>query len=221
MNEERVERCKTDLAQFCREYLPEYFSEPWTEEQIGVVRRLEEIILHGGRTARLMRRGSGKTTILTAAQLWAYVFWHRRFSLLITAGDSEHKRGVIYDGLGMDGMPRVREDFGDLIEASCHDGPRRYAWWIPVFESKKGLCFPDGEDAWLRPDLLLIDNPETIEDSWSPSRKEELERILSREVLALGIIGVDIAGAMLGTAEDPESVMFRMADEKRHPEWEV
>jgi hypothetical protein len=76
----------------------------------------------------------------------------------------------------------------------------------------------DGTD--IRPDLVLIDDPQTDESARSPSQCATRERLLSGAILGLAGPGKKIAGLMTITVVAPDDLADRVLDRKRHPIWQ-
>lgn len=82
---ERREACRYDLRLFFDTYIkPEGFF-AWSEDHLACFETAQNAILTGGNFALAMPRGSGKTTITEAAALWAMLFGHVKFCVIIGA----------------------------------------------------------------------------------------------------------------------------------------
>lgn len=77
---------------------------------------------------------------------------------------------------------------------------------------------PDGKT--IRPQLVLIDDPQTDESAGSPSQVATRERILSGAILGLGGPGVKMSGLCTITVIRPDDLADRLLDRNRHPEWQ-
>ena len=77
---------------------------------------------------------------------------------------------------------------------------------------------PDGRV--VRPQLVLVDDPQTTESAWSPSQSERREAILAGDVLGMAGPGKKIAGLMACTVIRPDDMADRMLDREKHPEWQ-
>lgn len=82
---QRKRRCAQSLRKFCETYLADWFYLRWSQHHLEAIRDLETRILEGGLKALAMPRGSGKTTLVIAAAIWALVYGHRRFLVLLGA----------------------------------------------------------------------------------------------------------------------------------------
>lgn len=70
-----------------------------------------------------------------------------------------------------------------------------------------------------RPDLVLIDDPQTDESAASPEQNRKRLRILSGAILGLAGPGVKIAGVMPCTVIRPGDMADEILDRDKHPEW--
>lgn len=77
---------------------------------------------------------------------------------------------------------------------------------------------PDGQA--VRPELVIIDDPQTDESSRSRSQCETRERILAGAILGLAGPGRKIAGVMPCTVISPGDVADTILDRQKHPEWQ-
>ena len=82
---DRKEKCRTDFRAFCECYFPEVFTLEWSEDHLKVIKKIETAVLKGGLFALAMSRGSGKSSLTEAACLWAMLYGHRPFVVLIGA----------------------------------------------------------------------------------------------------------------------------------------
>ncbi len=83
----------------------------------------------------------------------------------------------------------------------------------------RGMKFkrPDGKTA--RPDLVLVDDPQTDQSARSPSQCETRERILAGAILGLAGPGKKIAGIMPCTVIREDDMADNILDRQKHPEW--
>ncbi len=76
----------------------------------------------------------------------------------------------------------------------------------------------DGTSA--RPDLVLIDDPQTDESARSPSQCQTRERILAGAILGLAGPGKKIAGLMTVTVVREGDMADCILDRTKHPQWQ-
>ncbi len=72
----------------------------------------------------------------------------------------------------------------------------------------------------VRPQLVLIDDPQTSESAWSESQSIHREGILAGDVLGMAGPGKKIAGLMACTVIRPDDMADRILDRDKHPEWQ-
>jgi len=77
---------------------------------------------------------------------------------------------------------------------------------------------PDGRT--VRPDLVLVDDPQTDESARSPAQNDRREQIVAAAILGLAGPGVKISGIMLGTVIARDDMVDRLLDRSKHPEWQ-
>ena len=77
---------------------------------------------------------------------------------------------------------------------------------------------PDGKT--IRPDLVLIDDPQTDESAASPSQCATREKILSGAILGLAGPGKKISGLCTVTVIRTDDLADRLLDRVRHPAWQ-
>ena len=88
VNPERKKRCRTNFRMFCEEYFPETFSLEWSPDHLKAINKIETAVLKGGLFALAMPRGSGKSSLTEVAAIWAMLYGHREFIMLIGATES-------------------------------------------------------------------------------------------------------------------------------------
>lgn len=84
-NKERVESCRLDFQLFCTTYFPAWFNLPWCDDQIMSAKGMQAVALRGGQQAIAEPRGQGKTVRCICLVIWAVLYGHRRFTVLIGA----------------------------------------------------------------------------------------------------------------------------------------
>lgn len=102
------------LAVFCKEYFPEIFTLPWSQDHMKVIAKIETCVLTGGLFAVAMPRGSGKTSLCKAACLWAILYGYREFVTLIGSSEA-HATKMLQDlKLQLETNPRLKQDFPEV-----------------------------------------------------------------------------------------------------------
>lgn len=102
------------LKYFCEIYLRPAFYLAWSRDHLRAIDRLEQIIRHGGLYALAMARGSGKTTLMEAATLWAVLNGYRKFATLVAA--TKPKAIVNLDTIRtwIENRPELGEDYPEV-----------------------------------------------------------------------------------------------------------
>jgi hypothetical protein len=77
---------------------------------------------------------------------------------------------------------------------------------------------PDGRT--IRPDLVLIDDPQTDESASSPSQCATREKTLAGAILGLAGPGKNISGLCTVTVIRTDDLADRLLDRQRHPSWQ-
>lgn len=111
----RRAEAERSLQRFLELYFPHVFSLAWSPDHISVIGEIENAILHGGLSAIAMPRGSGKTSIVEAACLWAALYGHRGFILLI-GSDAGHAEQMLESvKVELETNERLGDDFPEAL----------------------------------------------------------------------------------------------------------
>lgn len=114
LNLRRKNRAESDFRYFCLAYFPEIFLDPFCADHLKVIAKIEQAVLRGGLFAMAMPRGSGKTVLSVCACVWAVLYGHSQFVLLI--GSSEPKALDLLESIKVDlrTNPRLLQDFPEV-----------------------------------------------------------------------------------------------------------
>jgi hypothetical protein len=106
-NRRRRNKATRDLQFFLKTYFPSTFSLPWSEDHLKVIAQLQATIDAGGQFALAMPRGSGKTSLIERAALWAILTGRRRFVVIVSANE----------GMAEQSLARIKSEleFNDLL----------------------------------------------------------------------------------------------------------
>jgi hypothetical protein len=117
VNPERKDACRTDLERFLVEYFPNSTGlKPFSEDHRRMIARLQRCILFGGMMIQAVYRGFAKTTVGERACIWAGVYGHRKFIVLVGADKEAASANLESIKLELSGNDRLYEDFPE----SCH-----------------------------------------------------------------------------------------------------
>lgn len=113
-NPERREQCERNLRFFLEQYTPEAVRLGWSSDHLELLKYLQETLLYGGQLAVGMPRGTGKSTIVSLAILWAILYGHHRFIVLIAATDPKAKKLLLGIKKQVEINQRILEDFPEV-----------------------------------------------------------------------------------------------------------
>ena len=85
---ERKEACRYDFRLFCETYFPEVYALEWSEDHLRAIAKIQQSVLKGGLFALAMSRGSGKSSLTETAAIWAMLYGHREFIVIVGASES-------------------------------------------------------------------------------------------------------------------------------------
>src|SRR5574343_1389865 len=112
----RRARCRLSLRAFCETYLRARFPLAWSRDHLKVLDRLQACVMDGGQFALAMPRGSGKTTLCEAAAIWALLYCHRRFVVLVGATETAAEELLEGVRVELEANDLLYEDFPEV----CH-----------------------------------------------------------------------------------------------------
>src|SRR5574344_1421249 len=84
----RKEACRRDFKLVCETYFPAVYRLAWSSDHLRVLAKIQTSVLEGGLFALAMSRGSGKSSLTETAAIWAMLYGHREFVVLIGASES-------------------------------------------------------------------------------------------------------------------------------------
>ena len=84
----RREACRYDFRLFCETYFPEVYALEWSEDHLRAIAKIQQAVLKGGLFALAMSRGSGKSSLTETAAIWAMLYGHREFIVIVGASES-------------------------------------------------------------------------------------------------------------------------------------
>ena len=109
---DRKDRCRNDLFQFLVTYFPESTGKhPFSEDHKNFIARLQSCILDGGRMIEAVYRGFGKTTIAELSTLWAALYGHKTFGVILGADHEAASNNLDSIKSELEANPLLLEDF--------------------------------------------------------------------------------------------------------------
>jgi hypothetical protein len=112
----RRARASRDFRAFCESYFRHRFTLAWSDDHLKVIAKIEDACLHGGLFALAMPRGSGKTSLLEAAILWAKLYGYHHMVAGLAA--TKAKARDILESLKME--LECNEPIGADFPEVCH-----------------------------------------------------------------------------------------------------
>lgn len=245
------EKAERDFRFFCERYMAAKYSRPWSPDHLRVIARIETVTLEGGLYGMVMPRGSGKTSLSEDGCLWSLVCGHRRFVVLIgsdaeAASDmlDSIKAELETNDLLAEDFPEVcfpiRKLEGIALRARGQTSggePTNIGWTademvLPTIAGSKasgGIIRVRGITGRIRglkvgsqrPDLVLIDDPQTEESANSPTQCDSREATIRGAILGLAGPGQKIAGLATLTVVRSGDLADRLLDRDRNPQWQA
>ncbi len=251
---DRRERCRFNLRLACLTYFAPRFPLPFSPDHDRVIAQLQRCILEGGLFALAMPRGSGKTTLVECAILWAVLNGHRIFPVVVGATTSHAENIIAAIKAEIECNPLLLEDYPEACyPVRCLDGiaqrakgqtlngrRTRLEWGGAAFRladiagapcaavnvegrgldgAIRGMKQPGPNGRQVRPDLAVLDDPQTDESARMPGQCSTRERTINGAVLGLAGPGKTIAAVMPCTVVAPGDVSDRFLDHERNPQW--
>ena len=123
VNPKRKARAETDFRFFCEQYFPQTFDMAWSRAHLPVLDKIERAVLKGGLFAMAMPRGSGKSSLCETACLWALLYGHHAFVVMIA--NDEGLAGGLLDSnkIELETNDLILEDFPEVAyPVRCLEG---------------------------------------------------------------------------------------------------
>ena len=112
---ERKAMCERNFRLFCETYFPEAYVLAWSPDHLKVIARIEQAVLMGGLYALAMPRGAGKSSLAESASIWAMLYGHRNFIVLISATETASLEMLESIKTELDTNERLLEDFPEAV----------------------------------------------------------------------------------------------------------
>lgn len=253
-NKHDREACRLNFREFCETYFARVFTLKWSPDHLRIIAKIEDAVLRGGLFALAMPRGSGKTSLCETACIWALLYGHRRFVVLIGAEAGLATQSLNSIKSEFESNEPLGEDFPEVcypitaLEGITHrckgqllNGERTQIQWsadkvvfptVPgsaasgsvievagITGQIRGLKHKTAAGEAIRPDLVVIDDPQTDDSAASASQCATRERVLMGAVLGLAGPDKTIAGIMPCTVVRPADLADRILDRTRRPQW--
>ena len=253
-NQERKESCRNDFKLFCEAYFPEVYQLKWSDDHLRAIAKIQKSVLEGGLFALAMSRGSGKSSLTETAAIWAMLYGHREFVVLVGASesaalemlDSIKTEFEVNEHIAAD-FPEVSypiaklEGIANRCAGQLYKGERTRITWtaneivLPTIAGAassgvivrvagitgriRGMKYKKPDGRTIRPEFVVIDDPQTSESADSVEQTRKRVRVLAGDILGLAGPGKKIAGIMPCTVIRPGDMAEQILDKTKHPEW--
>jgi len=252
---ERRARCRESLLEFLLVYLSPKFTSSFSPDHLEFIAELQRIIIHGGKKAEAMPRGTGKTTIIEGAAAWALLNVYRRFLTVVVDSGTDCEKMRNNFKMMFDTNPLLLADYPEvcyplrMLEGSANRansqtycGERTFSRWgssylvfptlagsaasgavfypVSLERPRRGLRHnaPSGET--LRPDMVIIDDPQNRETARSRLQTDKREQVISADIMGLAGSNSDLAAVMACTVILDNDLAERFLSHDLHPEWQ-
>ncbi len=243
------------LKLFCETAFPGKFKKRWSDDHLVAIRKMEKAIREGDLFALAMPRGSGKTTMVVAAILWAILCGYRSYVALIgptkkhavkllSAIKTELETNDTLYELWPEAVHPVRslERIANRARGQKFNGDHTYIEWgkelivlatipnapassaiieaVGITGSVRGMqqTSPDGKTR--RPDLSVIDDPQTKQSARSATQVETRLEVIQGDVLGLAGPGEPFAAFCLCTVVETDDVADQLLNREKYPDWQ-
>lgn len=115
VNQARKDAARTSFRSFCEAYMPATFCLEWSDDHLETIAAVEAAVVRGELLAFAMARGSGKTSLVEAAALWALLYGYREFVTII--GSDEGHASTMLDSIKVECETNelLLEDFPEAV----------------------------------------------------------------------------------------------------------
>ena len=251
---ERKEKCRLDFKLFCETYFPEVYQLKWSDDHLRAIAKIQKSVLEGGLFALAMSRGSGKSSLTETAAIWAMLYGHREFVVLVGASESAALEMLDSIKTEFEVNEHIAADFPEVaypiqklqgIANRCagqlYHGERTRITWtaneivLPTIRGAassgvlvrvagitgriRGMKYKKPDGRTIRPEFVVIDDPQTSESAGSIEQTRKRVRVLAGDILGLAGPGKKISGIMPCTVIRPGDMAEQILDKLKHPEW--
>lgn len=248
-------KCDNSLKAFCLEVFAEKFTKDFSPDHLTAISKMENSIIGGMLFALSMPRGSGKTTLIVCAVIWAIVTGRCRYVAVIGPTKKHAKNMLRTIKTAFEHNDRLYE----LYPEACYPvrrlgrmnnrargqlfaGEHTFIEWskeqlvlafIPKAKcagakieiggmtgSIRGMQHESPSGETLRPDLVVIDDPQTKRSAKSETQCDDRLETIQGDILGLAGPGESIAGFLLCTVIRKGDVADQLLDVEEYPDWQ-
>lgn len=234
VNQERKARCRESLLDFMLTYGGTkaaegcyVFTSPFCEEQLYMIRTLEQVLKYGGEIPLCIFRGGCKTTFCEWGILWASAYGWQKFGVIVASNLGMARKIIANIKININLNPLLAEDFPEICypiaclervtqRAKCqtlNGSPTEISFnaemiqlpHIDGADSSQAIVLGVGADSSFRglrvgkqrPTVVLIDDPQTNKSANSLTQTESRWDNITSSMK--GLAGPGVALAMVAT----------------------
>ena len=210
------------LLAFMKLYLAEHLHHLPSAAHVEIYGLLEDVIRHRGRKLAIAApRGFGKSTLVTLAYvLYGICYGQEQFIVLLSATASQAMQFLDNVKKELTENQKLLTDFPELA------GPKPSPWTRAELETPthvRLLALGTGQHirgrkfGRFRPTLVIADDLENAENTFSLESREQLKDWFNHSILKVGGEGTNFL--FLGTLHHPYCLLAEYVDANAHPEW--
>jgi len=190
----RVDRARTDIAFFESYYLPHYFSHPAGKFH----GELDPFLRAPGHCAIEAPRGHGKSTKTSlSSMLHDALYKEGRYLVFISETATKAAAFIGFIQHELETNERIRADFGDMRSGEWREDRFVLANDVCIQSFGEGQKLRGARYKEFRPDLIVIDDPESLATTQSAAVRRKRQDWFEKEVL--GALGRDGKCVLIGT----------------------
>lgn len=217
----------SSLLAFARLYFPQHLRKPPSRMHEELYPLLDRLIAEpGARVAVAAPRGSAKSTLVSLLfVIWCICYRRKRFIVIIS--DTAEKASGFLDEVKQELVSNraLIEAFPDACERGGHF-PRPPRWRTGEIVTNNGVrVLAQGWGQNLRgqrhgahrPDLILLDDVESADNTHSSEMRQKVDAWFNRTVLKAGTKNTHVI--VVGTIQHYDSLLARLTDPAKSPTW--
>lgn len=242
------------LRVFLETYFPDTFGLEWAPVHLEIINQIEDRIKNGGLKALALPRGSGKTSIMLRAAIWAIATGRRKYVCIVAANEDMAVANLRTIKAEINSNEKLSHDFRREFHCVLQLGGEARRTTSQNYNgadtgvdySTKSIgfgCLPNTvtsgatistagitgqirgqivttvEGKSYRPDLVLVDDPQTKSSAGSASQVKKRHEVMMGDILGLAGPGVKISGFCTCTVIYQNDLADRLLDPQASPEW--
>ncbi|NBN87607.1 MAG: hypothetical protein EBV32_00715 [Proteobacteria bacterium] len=192
------EACEADLRTFLERCFPQAFRLGWCDDHLVLIEELQRVIERGGFRAVGMPRGTGKSTIIMRAMIWAIVKRLHPFSMIAAANAGKAEKLL-----------------RDIVTEWSHN-PMLYDLWPEVAYPIRHTL-PDGRV--IRPSMLLCDDFQTRESALSAIQCHGRTEVIQNDLVGMRGPDTPFCALVTCTVIRSDDAADRLLNREINPDW--